>query len=544
MKRRTLNIKDFKQLLQSTYKSRDTEENIDIYFTRPIGMVLTLVCKRLGIHPNAVTIFSFFLGIAAGYMFYHTDLLHNIYGVLLLMAANFCDSADGQLARMTGKKTLTGRMLDGFASDVWFASVYVAICLRLQGELIPGLEIHWGIGIWLLCSVAGFIAHARQARLADYYRNIHLFFLLGKNGSELNSYESQRTIYEQYRAEKNWVGMLFFYNYANYCKAQEATTPQFQRLKQRLVATYGSLDNIPQDVRAEFCGKSLPLMKYTNFLTHNWRAFVLYFSCLINRPWIYPVFEVTLMFVVSVYMHKRHEGICRDFCTGTSAVSKEGYLFDYGGTLDTRGEHWSKVLWRAYQKAEVPVEWNDFWETYCNTERRLGSEQIIKSDDTFRRTLDIKIGMQLEWLSYSSLLKLDKETLKKKHDEILETAYSEVQQVTAESKAALDELLQRGCTMALVSNFYGNIKTVLAEFGLSKYFVEVIESADVNIRKPDPRIWQLGIEALQKHNAELAPADITVVGDSQEKDIEPAQSLGCKTILRGNAPLIQELKLG
>ena len=538
-----MSIKEFRQLLQSTYKSRDTEENIDIYFTRPIGMVITLVCKRLGIHPNAVTIFSFFLGIAAGWMFYHTDLVHNIYGVLLLMAANFCDSADGQLARMTGKKTLTGRMLDGFASDVWFLSVYVAICLRLQGELMPGLDIHWGIGIWLLGALAGFIAHARQARLADYYRNIHLFFLLGSKGSELNSYESQRAIYNKYKAERNFVGMLFFYNYANYCHAQEAATPQFQRLRQRLVARYGSMANIPQDVREDFCRQSLPLMKYTNFLTHNWRAFVLFFSCLINRPWIYLMFEVTVMYAVVVYMHKRHEGICRNFCNGPVEQPKEGYLFDFGGTLDTRGEHWSKVLWRAYQKAEVPVSWDDFWQTYCNTERRLGSEQIIMPYNTFRHTLDTKIEMQLEWLTYSGILKLDRETLKKMHDQILETAYNEVEQVTAESKKALDGLQRRNIPMVLVSNFYGNINTVLREFKLSQYFVEVIESADVNIRKPDPRIWQLGIEALQKHNPELTPADITVVGDSQEKDIQPAQSLGCKTILRSNRPLEKELNI-
>lgn len=538
-----MSIKEFRQLLQSTYKSRDTEENIDIYFTRPIGMVITLVCKRLGIHPNAVTIFSFFLGIAAGWMFYHTDLAHNIYGVLLLMAANFCDSADGQLARMTGKKTLTGRMLDGFASDVWFFSVYVAICLRMQGELIPGLDIHWGVGIWLLGALAGFVAHARQARLADYYRNIHLFFLLGSKGSELSSYQSQREIYLKYKAERNLVGMLFFFNYANYCHAQEMATPQFQRLRQRLVARYGSMDNIPQDVREDFCRQSLPLMKYTNFLTHNWRAFVLFFSCLINRPWIYLMFEVTVMYAVVVYMHKRHEGICRNFCTGPVEQPKEGYLFDFGGTLDTRGEHWSKVLWLAYQKVEVPVSWDDFWQTYCNTEHRLGSEQIIMPYNTFRHTLDTKIEMQLEWLTYSGILKLDRGTLKKMHDEILDTAYDEVKQVTAESKQALEKLHRRNIPMVLVSNFYGNINTVLREFGLSQYFVEVIESADVNIRKPDPRIWQLGIEALQKHYTELTPADITVVGDSQEKDIQPAQSLGCKTLLRSNRPLEEELNI-
>ena len=111
---------NYKELFQSSMKSNDTEEWIDIYFTRPIGFVFALLWNRLGVHPNVITVLSMFLGAAAGYMFYFTDLRHNLYGVLLLMFANFCDSTDGQMARMTGKKTLIGRMLDGFSGDIWF----------------------------------------------------------------------------------------------------------------------------------------------------------------------------------------------------------------------------------------------------------------------------------------------------------------------------------------------------------------------------------------------------------------------------------------
>ena len=228
-----------------------------------------------------------------------------------MLFANFCDSTDGQLARMTGKKTLEGRMLDGFASDVWFFCVYVAICFRLFDQNIPGTEYHWHFGIWAVCILAGLVAHTRQCRLSDYYRNIHLFFLLGKEGSELDSYESQKAVADKYRAEKNWKGVLFFSNYSKYCKAQEAMTPEFQKLKARLTEKYGGIENVPQSFKDEFRKNSLPLMKYTNFLTHNWRAFTLFFGCLIGQPWIYPVFELTVMMAAYVYMHRTHEAMCR-----------------------------------------------------------------------------------------------------------------------------------------------------------------------------------------------------------------------------------------
>ena len=52
--------------LQSTFKSTDTEENIDIYFTRPIGLLWARFFNLFGIHPNVITILSIFLGAAAG----------------------------------------------------------------------------------------------------------------------------------------------------------------------------------------------------------------------------------------------------------------------------------------------------------------------------------------------------------------------------------------------------------------------------------------------------------------------------------------------
>lgn len=98
----------FKELLQASYKSKDTEENIDVYFNRPIGLLFALLWNKLGIHPNVITILSFFLGAGAGWMFYYTDLKHNLLGVLLLVLADFCDSTDGQMARLSGKENACG----------------------------------------------------------------------------------------------------------------------------------------------------------------------------------------------------------------------------------------------------------------------------------------------------------------------------------------------------------------------------------------------------------------------------------------------------
>ena len=293
----------FRELLQVSMKSEDTEEWLDVYFTRPIGLVFALFWNRLGIHPNLITILSIFLGIGAGWMFHYTDFLHNLYGVLLLMFANFCDSTDGQMARLTGKKTLIGRILDGFSGDVWFASIYIGIVVRLWPQNIPGTEVPWGFFGLLLAAVAGFLFHAKQSSLADYYRQIHLFFLLGKDGSELDNYQQQRAIYESLPKQER-LSRAFYYNYANYCKSQERRTPEFQRF-------FPVWKNHPsEEIRRRFLRGSLPLMKYTNLLTFNARAITLYVSCLADCPWLYPLAELTVFQAMYVYMHRTHEQLC------------------------------------------------------------------------------------------------------------------------------------------------------------------------------------------------------------------------------------------
>lgn len=295
-----MNGKTTNEGLEASLKSADTEEFIDIHFYRPIGYLWALLFKRLGIHPNVVTIASIFIGVAAGAMFYFNDLKLNIIGMLLLIWANSYDSADGQLARLTGQKTRWGRMLDGFAGDLWFFSIYFFICLRLNPE--------WGYWIWLLAAFSGLVCHSKQSALADYYRNIHLFFLKGESDSELDNFKQQREILYSLPWKGNFWWKAFLYFYGNYTRSQESMTPCFQWFIALVKEEYG--DNIPQSLRDEFRTLSKPLMKYTNILSFNTRAIALFICLFINMPWLYFVFEITAMNILFIYMRYRHERIC------------------------------------------------------------------------------------------------------------------------------------------------------------------------------------------------------------------------------------------
>lgn len=309
-------------------KSQDTEEWLDTVYTRPLGLLWARFFNLFDIHPNVITILSMIIGVVSSYFFFHdadttTGLIYNIIGVLLLSWANIYDSADGQLARMTGKKTQLGRILDGVAGDAWFFFIYVALFLRMFDKPLFAIEgksllssfspvfddIHWGWGGLILVIFIGLVCHARQCGLADYYRNIHMYFVKGKSGSELDSYQQQKELYNNTKWRDQFIWKFFLFFYVRYTKSQESQTPQFQNLRRVIDERYG--DDIPSELRNKFREYSLPLMKWSNILTFNTRAIVLYTSCVIDIPWIYLMFELFVLTALYFYMRHKHESACK-----------------------------------------------------------------------------------------------------------------------------------------------------------------------------------------------------------------------------------------
>ena len=312
-----------KELYRASIKSTDTEERLDMWFYRPLGFRCALFFRNRGIHPNVITIASIFLGIAAGICFIKENIYWNMLGMLLLVWANLYDSTDGQLARITGQKTRWGRILDGFAGDCWFFFIYLAIALRETEKPIPfAPEYNWGVIIWILLSFCGFWIHGSQCQLADYYRNIHLYFSNEKNGHEFHNSAMEKKEYAATSWRTTFFWKLFLHFYVAYVENQERMTPKFQKFINTVYSKYGT--DIPASLRDEFRKGSLPLMKYTNILTFNSRAITLFIALLINQLWIYIFFEMIVLMALFFYTKYRHETLCKRL---TQKI-EEGYEFN------------------------------------------------------------------------------------------------------------------------------------------------------------------------------------------------------------------------
>ena len=241
----------------------------------------------------------------------------------------------------------------------------------------------------------------------------------------------------------------------------------------------------------------------------------------------------------------------------------KGIIFDYGGTLDTRGDHWSEVLWQGYEhfgigvaddeevEPGVSIHKQAFRDAYVYGERALAVNPIVTPDFHFEDILREKLILELNFLAGKKLLETGKDDAEKQaklgndsdassESLLLSLSDSEIHQIAVdmahyinaktldllqENKQVLEHLKQAGYPMVLVSNFYGNINQVLKDAGIDGYFKEVIESAVVGVRKPNPAIFALGVCAL-----DLPASQVLVVGDTYSKDIMPAHKLGCHTL--------------
>ena len=209
-------------------------------------------------------------------------------------------------------------------------------------------------------------------------------------------------------------------------------------------------------------------------------------------------------------------------------ISKiKGIIFDYGGTIDSNGKHWAEVLWDAYEDNQVPVTKKDFRDAYVFGERYLATNYVIEPSDTFKNLLEKKVDIQINWLVEKGFLPANDKT--SQYSRLVSSQCYDFAGATLQKAKPIIRKLYDKYPLVLVSNFYGNLQSVLDDFGIVDYFKEIIESAVVGIRKPDSAIFSLGVKALG-----FAPEEVVVIGDSYSKDIVPATETGCKTIwLRG-----------
>jgi hypothetical protein len=282
--------------IAATYKAREVEGALDIYFYRPLGFRVAELFARLKVTPATVSLLAGLCGVIAGHLYFYRNLGINIAGMIFHVCANALDNADGQLARLTRQESRTGRIIDSVADHLGFASIYIHLTLRCAfADASPA--------IWLL-GLGAAISHAFQGAAADYYRTSFLHFADGAR-AELDSSSALRCDYRKLSwREQAWDKFLLAL-YVNFTLQQEMLAPGLKKLRETANRAFSG--RIPDWLEQRYRDAAGQMLKWWRLLMTNTRMLVLFLVLLLGQPVYYFWFELIPLNVLFVYLIVRQE---------------------------------------------------------------------------------------------------------------------------------------------------------------------------------------------------------------------------------------------
>ncbi len=186
-------------------------------------------------------------------------------------------------------------------------------------------------------------------------------------------------------------------------------------------------------------------------------------------------------------------------------------LLDYGGTLDGDAQHWFDHFVRLYAEAGTTIPHVALKDAFYAADAALTRDADIQAYG-LERMVRTHVDLQLRYHGREDA------TLARH----LADGFVRDTRAAWDRNRPLLQRLARRFRLGVVSNSYGNMPALLAEANLAPFEI-VLDSALVGIAKPDPALYALAVTQLA-----LPPTSILHVGDSWERDVVPAHSVGMR----------------
>lgn len=190
-----------------------------------------------------------------------------------------------------------------------------------------------------------------------------------------------------------------------------------------------------------------------------------------------------------------------------------GITFDYGGTLDGPASHWLDRFVALYREAGVDRSSADIKEAFYRADDAAHVEPGLARAG-LADLMEFHIGRQLQSLG------IERPDL---HRRLVARFVCLSEAALSSSRALLERLADR-FRLGVISNFYGNVARILADYGFAPLLTATVDSGRIGLSKPDPRIYTCAADALG-----LPAEEILHVGDSYERDVVAAHRAGLRT---------------
>jgi phosphatidylglycerophosphate synthase len=254
----------------------EIEEFTNRYLIHPISGWLVPKLNDRDVHPNTVSLAGALSGALAAVFYYHYESTAAcIAGFLFMFGWHILDGADGQLARLSGKVTASGYVIDGICDYTTFILVYSVLASRLS-------EAHGG-WIWIIVVIAG-LSHIVQAAAFELQRASYNKWVSGKAFAAAPSRDKPS------RAIGPLSGLADLYSVV-----QRPFRPVPESLEERLLV-HGQADGAhAEEVAAGYREHFRRGVLRWSWLSANNHTIAIFIACYLGRPSLYFLFEIFVL---------------------------------------------------------------------------------------------------------------------------------------------------------------------------------------------------------------------------------------------------------
>lgn len=287
---------------QRPRRPREMQDRLNHYLYHPLSWQLARRLARTPLTPNMVSVIGGLFVVAAGIVYFSMGTWGlpwpqgAFLGLLLHMIWHVVDGADGDLARLTGRSSPLGEMVDGVCDYVSHIVLYVLLAFVLTRD--TGAGVAWA---WTLSAGA---SHIVQSNHVEVQRRFYQYWTYGVPWLN-NARDNNAGMF----ADKRGLARLFQLIAKGYLRLAAGMTPYAMRIDQAVTAAMDTGDTARlAAIRAEVQVGQRPLLSLLKLLGPNPRAIVLGMAMIAGSPvyyFFYQTVVLNLLLALSVQLHNR-----------------------------------------------------------------------------------------------------------------------------------------------------------------------------------------------------------------------------------------------
>ena len=285
------------QAIGTRRRAPELEDPLNRYLYHPLSGRLARALVPTGISPNAVSVAGALLVWAAAWAYASLAWpVGALLGFVLHMAWHVFDGADGDLARMTGKASPTGELVDGLCDYAANVVLYVVLAAILDDRI--------GGWAWLLAVAAG-ASHAVQTNHAETQRRCYLWWAYGVPWLKHARDAGDEVFRERGAFSGFYLGLARFY-----LKAASWMAPWSGRLDTMVEDAAGDNHRLTR-IRRLVRGSARRSLAYEKLVGPNPRTIMLGISMLAGSPQWYFLGEAVLLNLLLAASVAHHNALQR-----------------------------------------------------------------------------------------------------------------------------------------------------------------------------------------------------------------------------------------